>query len=125
MRGTHHEIPILRDHDHAADAVKRALPAARVGGPEIAGMRTPQAARFLLEGSLTWAFELEDQPYFTGFRVLVTGGDRFAGLECLPDARADGRAPGESREQPDAGVETLRLHGVRQGPEIMALGGCP
>jgi len=27
-----------------------------------------------LEGSLTWAFEFEDQPYFTGFRVLATGG---------------------------------------------------
>ena len=45
-----------------------------MGGPEIAGTRTPQAARFLLEGSFTWAFELEDQPYFTGFRVLATGG---------------------------------------------------
>ena len=31
--------------------------------------------------------------------------------------------PGEGREQPDAGVETLRLHGVRQGPEIMARAG--
>jgi len=29
------------------DAVKRALPAAGVGGPEFAGPRTPQAARFL------------------------------------------------------------------------------
>jgi xylan 1,4-beta-xylosidase len=27
-----------------------------------------------LEGSLTWAFEFEDQLYFTGFRVLATGG---------------------------------------------------
>jgi xylan 1,4-beta-xylosidase len=27
-----------------------------------------------LEGSPTWAFEFEDQPYFTGFRVLATGG---------------------------------------------------
>ncbi len=36
-----------RLYDHAADAVKRALPAARVGGPEIAGTRTPEAARFL------------------------------------------------------------------------------
>ena len=36
-----------RLYDHAADTVKRALPAVRVGGPEIAGTRTPEAARFL------------------------------------------------------------------------------
>ncbi len=215
-RGTAEDYHRL--YDHAVDAVKRALPAARVGRPEIAGPRTPQAARFLrdfiehclrgtnhatgkvgapldflsfhakgspriadghiqmgiatqlqdidrgfevvasfpelkgrpivigesdpdgcvacpatvfpqnayrngllyasytaaayartldlaekravnLEGSLTWAFEFEDQPYFTGFRVLATGGDQSAGLECLPDARADGGAPGEGREQ--------------------------
>lgn len=34
-------------YDYAADAVKRALPTARVGGPEIAGTRTPDAAQFL------------------------------------------------------------------------------
>ena len=44
-RGTAEDYHRL--YDHAADAVKRALPAARVGGPEIAGTRTPQAARFL------------------------------------------------------------------------------
>src|SRR6201999_143176 len=27
-----------------------------------------------LEGALTWAFEFEDQPFFSGFRVLATGG---------------------------------------------------
>ena len=215
-RGTAEEYHRL--YDHAADAVKRALPAARVGGPEIAGPRTPEAARFLrdfiehclrgtnhatgkvgapldflafhakgspriadghvqmgiatqlqdidrgfevvasfpelkgrpivigesdpdgcaacpatvfpqnayrngslyasytaaayartldlaekhavnLEGSLTWAFEFEDQPYFTGFRVLATGGIDLPVLNRLPDARADGRAPAEGREQ--------------------------
>jgi xylan 1,4-beta-xylosidase len=44
-RGTAEDYHRL--YDHAADAVKRALPAARVGGPEIAGTRTPEAARFL------------------------------------------------------------------------------
>ena len=34
-------------YDHAVDAVKRALPTARVGGPEIAGTRTPEASQFL------------------------------------------------------------------------------
>lgn len=36
-------------YDYAVDAVKRALPMARVGGPEIAGTRTPEASRFLRE----------------------------------------------------------------------------
>ena len=44
-RGTPEEYHQL--YDHAADAVKRALPTARVGGPEVAGTRTPEAARFL------------------------------------------------------------------------------
>src|SRR5262249_17754853 len=34
-------------YDHAADAVKRALPTARVGGPHVAGTRSPEATRFL------------------------------------------------------------------------------
>jgi len=44
-RGTAEDYHRL--YDHAVDAVKRALPAAGVGGPEFAGPRTPQAARFL------------------------------------------------------------------------------
>ena len=44
-RGTPEQFNTL--YDHAAAAVKRALPTARVGGPEIAGPRTPEAAAFL------------------------------------------------------------------------------
>ena len=44
-RGTPQEYHKL--YDHAAAAVKRALPSARVGGPHVAGPRTPQATRFL------------------------------------------------------------------------------
>jgi xylan 1,4-beta-xylosidase len=44
-RGTPEEYHRL--YDYAAGAVKRALPAARVGGPHVAGTRSPQAARFL------------------------------------------------------------------------------
>jgi xylan 1,4-beta-xylosidase len=44
-RGTPEEYQAL--YDHAADAVKRALPSARVGGPHIAGPKTPSATRFL------------------------------------------------------------------------------
>jgi xylan 1,4-beta-xylosidase len=44
-RGTPQEYHKL--YDYAADAVKRALPSARVGGPHIAGPRTPEATKFL------------------------------------------------------------------------------
>jgi xylan 1,4-beta-xylosidase len=44
-RGTPEEYHKL--YDHAATAVKRALPTARVGGPEVAGTRTREAAKFL------------------------------------------------------------------------------
>jgi xylan 1,4-beta-xylosidase len=42
-----------------------------------ATMRTYELARKYgvnLEGSVTWAFEFEDQPYFAGFRELATNG---------------------------------------------------
>jgi xylan 1,4-beta-xylosidase len=44
-RGTPEEYHQL--YDHAADAVKRALPTARVGGPHVAGARSTASARFL------------------------------------------------------------------------------
>jgi xylan 1,4-beta-xylosidase len=44
-RGTPEEYQRL--YDYAADAVKRALPTARVGGPHVAGTKSPGATRFL------------------------------------------------------------------------------
>jgi xylan 1,4-beta-xylosidase len=44
-RGTPQEYHAL--YDHAADAVKRALSTARVGGPHVAGTHTPEAMHFL------------------------------------------------------------------------------
>jgi xylan 1,4-beta-xylosidase len=44
-RGTPEEYHKL--YDFAADAVKRALPTARVGGPHVAGPKTPLATKFL------------------------------------------------------------------------------
>ncbi len=239
-RGTAEDYHRL--YDHAADAVKQALPAARVGGPEIAGPRTPQAARFLrdfiehclrgtnhatgkvgapldflsfhakgspriadghvqmgiasqlqdidrgfeviagfpelkgrpivigesdpdgcaacpatvfpqnayrngslyasytaaayartldlaekhqvnLEGSLTWAFEFEDQPYFAGFRVLATNGIELPVLNVFRMLGMMGGHRLKVESNADAGVEALRLHGVRQGPDVMALAG--
>ena len=76
-----------------------------------------------LEGSLTWAFEFEDQPYFTGFRVLATGGIELPVLNVFRMLGLMGGRRLKVESSADAGVETLRLHGVRQGPEIMALAG--
>ncbi len=44
-RGTPEEYHAL--YDHAVDGVKRALPTARVGGPHVAGTKSPQSTRFL------------------------------------------------------------------------------
>src|SRR3954468_3452991 len=44
-RGTPEEYHKL--YDYAVDAVKRALPTARVGGPHVAGTNSPEATRFL------------------------------------------------------------------------------
>jgi xylan 1,4-beta-xylosidase len=44
-RGTPEEYRKL--YDYAVDAVKRALPSARVGGPHVAGTRTPESTKFL------------------------------------------------------------------------------
>jgi xylan 1,4-beta-xylosidase len=46
-RGTPEEYQKL--YDFAVDAVKRALPTARVGGPHVAGPRSPGGAKFLRE----------------------------------------------------------------------------
>jgi xylan 1,4-beta-xylosidase len=44
-RGTPEEYH--KTYDYAADAVKRALPTARVGGPHVAGTKSPEATKFL------------------------------------------------------------------------------
>ena len=46
-KGTPEEYQML--YDHAADAVKRALPTARIGGPETTGPGSPRAAKFLTD----------------------------------------------------------------------------
>ncbi|UYQ95715.1 beta-xylosidase [Chitinophaga horti] len=37
----------IKMYDYAADAVKRALPTAKIGGPEVTGPQSPRAAKFL------------------------------------------------------------------------------
>src|SRR5271165_3871721 len=225
-RGTAEDYHRL--YDHAVDAVKRVLPGARVGGPEIAGTRSPEAAQFLrdfiehclrgtnhatgkmgapldflafhakgssrifdghvqmgiatqlqdidrgfevvagfpelkgrpivigesdpdgcaacpatvfpqngyrngtlyasytaasyartldlaakhgvnLEGSLTWAFEFEDQPYFSGFRVLATRGIELPVLSVFRMLGLMGGRRLAVESTADQGVEALRL----------------
>jgi xylan 1,4-beta-xylosidase len=74
-----------------------------------------------LLGSVTWAFEFEDQPYFAGFRDLATNGIakpvlnvfRMLGLMSGDRLRVDssGAAP----------VEAIRDGGVRGAPDVYAL----
>jgi xylan 1,4-beta-xylosidase len=77
--------------------------------------------RVNLRGSVTWAFEFEDQPYFAGFRDLATNGlDKpvLNVFRMLGMMRGD-RLPVESSS---AGtVQSIRDAGVRATPDIYAL----
>jgi xylan 1,4-beta-xylosidase len=74
-----------------------------------------------LLGSVTWAFEFEDQPYFAGFRDLATNGIDKPVLNVF---RMLGKMSGDrlrvesSSAQP---TEAIRDRGVRQAPDIHAL----
>jgi len=74
-----------------------------------------------LLGSLTWAFEFEDQPYFAGFRDLATNGIDKPVLNVfrmLGMMRGD-RLAVESSGAAD--VQTIRDNGVRTSPDVYAL----
>ncbi len=74
-----------------------------------------------LEGALTWAFEFEDQPPFSGFRALASDG---LDLPVLNVFRMFGKMSGQRLAvQSSAGLdaETIRLHGVRSNPDVSAL----
>ena len=74
-----------------------------------------------LQGSVTWAFEFEDQPYFAGFRELATNG---LDKPVLNAFRAFGLLRGERIKVTSSGAlpadEVLRT-GVRERPEINAI----
>lgn len=75
-----------------------------------------------LLGSVTWAFEFEDQPYFAGFRDLATNGIDKPVLNVF---RMLGRMSGDRlrvESSSAAGVEEIRDKGVRGAPDIYALG---
>ena len=74
-----------------------------------------------VEGALTWAFEFEDQPYFAGFRQLMSGG---VDLPVLNVFRMMSRMRGQRllvESTADAGLAALQKSGVRGVPDVSAL----
>jgi xylan 1,4-beta-xylosidase len=74
-----------------------------------------------LRGSVTWAFEFEDQPYFAGFRDLSTNGIDKAVLNVF---RMLGRMLGDRVLVESSGalpLDLVRDTGVRDRPDVNAL----
>jgi xylan 1,4-beta-xylosidase len=74
-----------------------------------------------LLGSVTWAFEFEDQPYFAGFRDLATNGIDKPVLNVF---RMLGMMKGDRlRVQSSSALplEAIRDNGVRSSPDVNAL----
>jgi xylan 1,4-beta-xylosidase len=74
-----------------------------------------------LLGSVTWAFEFENQPYFAGFRDLATNGIDKPVLNVF---RMLGKMRGQRvavTSTSAAGVESVRDEGVRGRGEVYAL----
>jgi len=74
-----------------------------------------------LRGSVTWAFEFEDQPYFAGFRDLATNGIDKPVLNVF---RMLGRMLGDRVAVESSGglpLDVVRDTGVRGRPDINAL----
>jgi xylan 1,4-beta-xylosidase len=73
-----------------------------------------------LLGSVTWAFEFEDQPYFAGFRDLASNG---LDKPVLNVFRMLGKMKGDRLRVSTgaAATESIRDNGVRDTPDIHAL----
>ena len=74
-----------------------------------------------LRGSVTWAFEFEDQPYFAGFRDLATNGIDKPVLNVF---RMFGRMGGNRLAVESSGALTLdavQTDGVRARPDVNAI----
>ena len=73
------------------------------------------------EGAVTWAFEFEGQPYFSGFRVLSTNG---VALPVLNVFRMFGLMGGRRlavESDGEVGLDQIRREGVRGKPDVSAL----
>ena len=74
-----------------------------------------------LRGSLTWAFEFEDQEYFAGFRDLATNGIDKPVLNVF---RMLGMMRGDRVRAESSGalpLDAVRDRGVREAPDVGAL----
>jgi xylan 1,4-beta-xylosidase len=74
-----------------------------------------------LEGSLTWAFEFEDQPLFRGFRVLASGG---IDLPVLNVFRMFNRLGGRRlavQSDGAAALDDILRGGIRARPDVASL----
>jgi xylan 1,4-beta-xylosidase len=73
-----------------------------------------------LEGTLTWAFEFEDQPYFAGFRSLATNG---VDKPVLNVFRMFAKMSGERLAVESDGavsLDAMMQNGVRGKPDVSA-----
>jgi xylan 1,4-beta-xylosidase len=74
-----------------------------------------------LEGALTWAFEFEDQPFFSGQRTLANNG---IDLPVMNVFRMFSRMGGQRIEAESSGevpLDTMIRDGVRGAPDVAAL----
>jgi xylan 1,4-beta-xylosidase len=74
-----------------------------------------------LRGSVTWAFEFEDQPYFAGFRDLASNGIDKPVLDVF---RMLGMMAGDRLAVSSTGglpLEKVRDAGVREAPDVSAI----
>jgi xylan 1,4-beta-xylosidase len=71
-----------------------------------------------LEGVLTWAFEFEDQPYFAGYRQLMSNG---LDLPVLNVFRMYGKMHGDQIEATSSGqiaLDEVLKNGINQRPDV-------
>ncbi len=77
-----------------------------------------------LEGSLTWAFEFEDQPYFAGFRSLASNGIDKPVLNVFRMFSKLGARRLAVESDAAVPLDVITRRGVREKPEVSALASC-
>lgn len=74
-----------------------------------------------LQGSLTWAFEFEDQPYFEGQRTLATDGIDLPILNLYRMLSRMGGRRIRAESSGEVGLDAIIASGVRGAPDVAAL----
>jgi xylan 1,4-beta-xylosidase len=77
--------------------------------------------RVNLVGSLTWAFEFEDQPYFAGQRVLSTNGIDLPVLNVFRMLSRMGGTRVKTQSSGEAPLEEVIRDGIRAAPDVGAM----